>query len=91
MEIGKHEVLAKLQHFDLMGMGSSAEAAVCHEYGPEAERIARLVSDGRPLAEAITVTFDDHFWAGCLQEAERRDSLAQLLRDLEQTPDTLRQ
>ena len=86
MEIGKHEVLAKLQRFDLMGTGCSPASAMSQEYAPEAERIARLVSDGRPLAEAITVTFEDHFWTGCLQEGERRETLEQLLLDLEKTP-----
>ncbi len=84
MEIGKHEVLVSLQRFDLMSTGCKVNGPMHQEYADEAQRIARLVSDGRPLREAIMVTFDDHFWSGCLQEPARSQELERLLRDLEQ-------
>ena len=89
MEIGKQALLSGLQRFDLMGTGCSVDHFMGHEYAAEAERISRLVGDGRPLAEAITVTFEDHFWAGCLDEADRRQSLAQLLQDLGEPSESL--
>ncbi|APW37286.1 hypothetical protein RD110_08840 [Rhodoferax koreense] len=87
MEIAKQEVLSTLQRFDLMGMGCRVDDPVESEYALEAVRIARLVADGRPLRDAIIVTFDDHFYAGCLAEPERRPHLERLLHDFEQTPD----
>ena len=83
MEIGKNEVLVTLQRFDLMSTGCNVNRLMNQEYADEAQRIARLVSDGRPLREAITITFDDHFWAGCLEEPARVKDLERLLRDLE--------
>jgi hypothetical protein len=82
MEIGKQEVLASLQRFDLMRTGCNANGLMDREYDDEAQRIARLVSDGRPLREAITVTFDEHFWTGCLTEPARRQELEKLLQDI---------
>jgi len=84
MEIGKQEVLASLQRFDLMHTGCNANALMDREYADEAQRIARLVSDGRPLREAITVTFDEHFWSGCLTEPARSQALEKLLNDMGQ-------
>ncbi|MDB5893799.1 MAG: hypothetical protein JWQ88_1330 [Rhodoferax sp.] len=84
MEIGKQEVLESLQRFDLMHTGCNANGLMDREYADEAQRIARLVSDGRPLREAITVTFDEHFWSGCLTEPERSQELERLLRALGQ-------
>lgn len=85
MEIAKQEMLSTLQRFDLMGMGCQADDLVESEYSIEAVRIARLVTDGRPLREAIVTTFDDHFYAGCLTEPERSDHLEQLLHDFAQS------
>ncbi|MDB5846274.1 MAG: hypothetical protein JWP29_26 [Rhodoferax sp.] len=83
MEIGKHAMLSTLQRFDLMGTGCKVDEFMPNEYASEAERIARLVADGKPVRDAIMVTFDDHFWEGCLLEPERAGDLERLVRDLQ--------
>jgi hypothetical protein len=83
MEIGKREVLSTLQRFDLMGTGCRAHRGMDNEYASEAERIARRVADGKSLRDAIVVTFEEHFWTGCLQEAARAEDFEKLLHDFE--------
>lgn len=83
MTIQKQRILSALQQVDPMATGCDVNDLMSQEYAAEADAIAGLVSSGRPLREALVVTFDDRFWEGCLNEQPRADDLERLMIELQ--------
>ncbi len=72
----------QLHEHDPMNTCCNGNEGMEDEYLGEAKDIVRHLCEGVPLREALTLTFDDWFWEGCLLEPRRQSSFDALFSSL---------
>lgn len=65
----------KLFEIDPMNTCCNVNEGMEDEYLPQARSIANLLCTGTPIRDAVKLTFDEAFWEGCFEEANRLQGL----------------